>query len=216
MKRKLTLKENIFLAKRKLIDCIYSSAKMERINITFPETKAILEGGITGNGNIPVSDIEKVLNLRNAWRFVIDTIEKPLDIKYICEVNRLVAFNEALHPGEIRNGKVGISGTNYKPDIPEIEKIIKDIEAIFTETDMLLRAVKYFLYACRAQFFWDGNKRAASICCNKMLIQSGAGIMIIPPEKMIEFDKIMIDFYETNDYVKAVEFFIDKIETIEF
>lgn len=216
MKRKLTLKENIYLVKRKLIDSIYSSAKIERINVTFPETKVILEGGITGNGNIPISDIEKVLNLRNAWRFVLKTIEAPLNLHYACQVNRLVSNNEALYPGEFRTGEVGIGGTNYKPGIPDIKNTEKDINIIFNETDTKLKAIKYFLYACRTQFFWDGNKRTASICCNKLLIQSGDGIMIIPPDKITEFDTTMIEFYETNDYEKSIPYFLDKIETIEF
>ena len=43
-KFEMTREQNIFLAKRNLVDNIYSNAKMEGLNITFPETKTILEG----------------------------------------------------------------------------------------------------------------------------------------------------------------------------
>lgn len=43
-KYNLTLEQNIFLAKRNLVDNIYSNAKMEGLNITFSQTKTILEG----------------------------------------------------------------------------------------------------------------------------------------------------------------------------
>ena len=43
-KYNLTLEQNIFLAKRNIVDNVYSNARVEGINITFPETKTILEG----------------------------------------------------------------------------------------------------------------------------------------------------------------------------
>ena len=47
-KHKLTLKENVFLAKNQLVGTIYKQARMENINITFPQTKVIFEQGIVG------------------------------------------------------------------------------------------------------------------------------------------------------------------------
>ena len=43
-KYNLTLEQNIFLAKRNLVDNIYSNARMEGLNVTFPQTKTILDG----------------------------------------------------------------------------------------------------------------------------------------------------------------------------
>ena len=63
-KFKMTREQNIFLAKRNLVDNIYSNAKMEGINITFPETKTILEG--VNVQNLRIDDIQCVLNLRDA------------------------------------------------------------------------------------------------------------------------------------------------------
>ncbi|HBK6300811.1 TPA: hypothetical protein ACHDNO_001692 [Campylobacter jejuni] len=37
----MTIKENIFLAKRNIIDNIYKSARLEGIAVTFPQTEAI-------------------------------------------------------------------------------------------------------------------------------------------------------------------------------
>ena len=41
-KYNMTQEQNIFLAKRNLVDNIYSNARLEGINITFPQTKTIL------------------------------------------------------------------------------------------------------------------------------------------------------------------------------
>ena len=43
-KYNLTLEQNVFLAKRNLLDNVYSNAKIEGINVTFSETKTILDG----------------------------------------------------------------------------------------------------------------------------------------------------------------------------
>jgi hypothetical protein len=43
-KYKLTRQENIFLAKKMLTASVYSSARLENINVTFPDTQTILDG----------------------------------------------------------------------------------------------------------------------------------------------------------------------------
>ena len=40
----LSRENNIFLAKRNIIDNIYKSARLEGIAVTFPQTEAILNG----------------------------------------------------------------------------------------------------------------------------------------------------------------------------
>ena len=61
-KFKLTQEQNIFVAKRNIVDYIYKSAKLEGIHVTFPETQAIFEGiGVNG---VKVEDIVKINNLK--------------------------------------------------------------------------------------------------------------------------------------------------------
>ena len=124
-KYNLTLEQNIFLAKRNLVDNIYSNARMEGLNVTFPQTKTILDGI-----NVPelkIDEIQCILNLRDAWKFVINNINETFDINFICKVNELVARNESISWGTLRNGKVEITGTDYIPDIPYKEKVEQDI-----------------------------------------------------------------------------------------
>lgn len=73
-KFKMAKKQNIFLAKRNIVDYIYKSAKLEGINITFPETQAIFDGmGVEG---VKVDDIIKINNLKRAWQFMLDTLDR--------------------------------------------------------------------------------------------------------------------------------------------
>ncbi len=89
-KYRLTLPENIFLAKKILIGSIYNSAKLEGANTTFPETQAILEGV-----NIPgakLSDIQIILNLRDAWSYLLENIETAtIDLAFIKKLNEYIS-----------------------------------------------------------------------------------------------------------------------------
>ena len=155
-KYNLTLEENTFLAKKMLVNNIYSNAKIEGCNVTFPETETILNG--VNVHNLKLDDIQCILNLRDAWKYGISTIEQEFNLEYICKINEYVARNESLEWGKIRTGKVLISGTEYVPEIPNNQKVIKQIEEINQIPNITKRAIKYLLYGMRSQLFWVGNK----------------------------------------------------------
>lgn len=207
-KYNLTVEQNIFLAKRNLIDNIYANAKMEGLNITFPQTKTILEGINVPNLNI--DEIQCVLNLRDAWKYVINNIDKDFDIEYICKINELVARNESISWGTLRNGSVQITGTDYIPDIPKEENVKKEIAKILQIENTTERAIEYMLYGMRSQLFWDGNKRTSTICANKIMIENGNGIIKVPDNKLQEFNTLLSNFYSTNEKEKIKQFIFDE------
>jgi len=68
--------------------------------------------------NVPgvtLDDIQAVLNMRDAWRYLVSTVDGPTTLAYICKLNEYVARNEALEWGVLRTGRIGISGTDYVP-----------------------------------------------------------------------------------------------------
>lgn len=104
--------------------------KMENRAVTFPQTQTILNG--VNVANVQLDDIQAILNMRDAWKYLLSTIDEPLTVEYICKLNEYIARNEALAWGTLRNGKVGISGTDYKPPVPQYEAVLDDFEAIMT------------------------------------------------------------------------------------
>ena len=206
-KYNMTQEQNIFLAKRNLVDNIYSNARLEGLNITFPQTKTILEGI-----NVPelkIDEIQCILNLRDAWKYVINNIDLDFNLEFISKVNEFVARNESIEWGKLRNGKVEITGTSYIPEIPNGEKVKKDITKILEIENPTERAIEYMLYGMRNQLFWDGNKRTSTICANKIMIQNGNGIIKIPDDKLQEFTTLLSDFYTTNEKEKIKQFIFD-------
>ena len=102
-KYNMTLEQNIFLAKRNLVDNVYANARMEGLNITFSQAKLILEG--INVSNLKLDEIQCVLNLRDAWQFVINNIKTEFNIDFICKVNEYVSRNESLDCGKLRTRK---------------------------------------------------------------------------------------------------------------
>ena len=203
-KYQLTKEQNLFLAKKVLVSNIYNSVRLEGINTTYPDTKTILEGV-----NVPtlkLDEINCILNLRDAWNYVLTNIDSEINLDFICKVNSYVSRNESLEWGVLRNGKVGINGVDYIPDIPIKEDVINNINKILQEENVTEKAIDLMLYLMRSQVFWDGNKRTSMIIANKILIESGCGVITVKEENINEFNKLLTEYYNTNNKNKIVEF----------
>ena len=214
-KYNLTLEQNVFLAKKNLIDNIYANARMEGLNVTFPQTKTILEG--INVPNLKIDEIQVILNLRDAWNYVINNISEKLDLDFICKINEFVARNESIEWGTLRKGVVEITGTKYIPEIPNPNLVKMEIEEILKNNNPTERAIEYMLYGMRKQLFWDGNKRTSTIVANKIMIENGAGIIKVPDEHLEEFNRLLSDFYNTNNNENIKEFLYQNcIDGIKF
>lgn len=204
----LTLEENVFLAKKQLVSSIYMGAKIEGLNVTFPETQTILDG--INVPNVKIDEINTILNLRDAWKFILDNINEEVSLELILKVNSYVSRNESLSWGTLRTGNVGISGTDYIPKIPEEKEVLKEIDNILAIPDITLRSIKYMLYGMRNQLFWDGNKRTSMIIANKIMIMNGKGIILVKDENLLEFNKLLTDYYTKGEDTKIIEFLYNK------
>ena len=194
----LSQKANVFLAKKKLVQNIYIGAKLEGSNITFPETQTILNG--VNVSNVTLDDIQTILNLRDAWRYILAHIDELVDLDYICKVNEYIARNESLEWGVLRYGQVGISGTDYQPPIPKVDQVKQRLSEILNPASSATeQALNYFLYGTRSQLFWDGNKRSSLLIANKILIQNGAGILLISDQNLLRFNQELVDYYNTGE-----------------
>ena len=171
---------------------------MENRAVTFPQTKTILAGvNVPG---VQISDIQAILNMRDAWRFLIDTISEPVTLEYLCTLNGYIARNESLEWGKLRTGTVAISGTDYLPPIPQetdTQKELSDLlNADMTATE---KALTVFCWGTRKQLFWDGNKRTSLTLANKILLQAGAGMLTISARNMEQFNEALLNYYNTAD-----------------
>ncbi len=211
----LTREHSLFLAKKRYDDNIYCGMRMENRAVTFPQTQTILNG--VNVPNVQLDDIQAILNMRDAWRYLLSTVDIPLTVEYICKLNEFIARNEALEWGKLRTGKVGISGTDYKPPIPEISSVERELTAILSaDTTATEKALNAFVWGARGQLFWDGNKRTSLTVANKILVSAGAGILTITDQYMGEFNALLLDYYNTGEAEALKQFLYDNaIQGIE-
>lgn len=195
-KFQMSLQDNIFLVKRNIVDIIWKSAKLEGINVTFPDTEAIYKGAIISD--IEVNTVIAINNLKHSWQFILDTIEYPIDYQYICKINQYVGNNLVPNAGFIRNFPVHICGIKWKPELPIESEIKEEIKKIKTITNPTERAITIMLHLMRRKMFGDGNKRTSMLAANQIMISNGVGIISIPVELQRQFSKMLVEFYETN------------------
>jgi hypothetical protein len=194
----LTREQNLFLAKKKWDENIYCGMRMEGRNVTFPETQTILSG--VNVGRVKLDDVQAILNMRDGWRYLFETLDEPLTLRSLCALNSFVSRNESLAWGKLRTGSVGIAGVSYKPPIPDADAAEAELAALLKKnTSNTERALSVFTWGTRRQLFWDGNKRTSLLAANKLLVAGGNGILTIRDAEMTEFNTLLSAHYESGD-----------------
>lgn len=204
----LTPEQSRFLAKKKWDENVYCGMRMENRAVTFPQTKTILQG--VNVPSVQLSDIQAILNMRDAWRYLMDTADAPLTLEYICALNGFIARNEALEWGKLRSGSVGISGTDYEPPVPvwaDAESALARI--LSADASATEKALEIFVWGTRGQLFWDGNKRTSMTAANKLLLSAGAGLLTITDRHMERFNELLLDYYNTGAPEALKQFLYD-------
>lgn len=162
--------------------------------MTFPQTEALINGYVSAG--LKTSDVEVVLNLRDAWRYALENIKAPLELDFILKINYFVARNESLEWAAEH----------------EMDEILKYGQKSKTE-----RALELFMWLCRSQLFWDGNKRTALIATSKYMIMNGLGILMVREKDIVEFNSLLSEYYTTGEWDNIKKFLYDRcIEGIEF
>ena len=203
-KYNMTKEDNIFFAKRKLVDNIYKSANLEGIAVTFADTYSFMNN--VNTGKISIDDMLKLKGLKDAWEYVLNTIDEELTIDYIKKVHFEICKGQNITPlGNFRDRGVGITGTSWRPKLPEECNYTKDLQEILNSPHKLEKCINLFCYLQRSQMFIDGNKRVANLIANKEMIRNGQGITSIPVDKIGDYLTRLIKYYETNNNKELTE-----------
>ena len=180
----LTREQNVFVAKRNIVDYIWKSANLEGIGVTYPETQVIYDNGIV-NG-LTVDNIIAINNLKYAWEFILENDNIDYDFNSLCQIHKLTCDKLVL------DGNLGRLIIN--PVKEELVKLFN--QPLKTKTEI---AIEVMLWIMRRQMFIDGNKRVAMLFVNKIMIDNGCGIITISQENQPMFFEKLINFYESGD-----------------
>lgn len=202
---------NLDFARANVKSLIYDQAVLEGVSTTFPQTETILENGKV-NGVTP-SDIQKIVNLKHAWEFILDkdVIAAKSDYYLLCHIAKLVNEGFYEYGGRIRSVPVTIGGTSYIPPMPQELEVKEQIQSLSLEQeDEIDIAIDLCLYCMKTQVFNDGNKRASVIFANHYLIGRGQGLIVIPQADVNEFRTLLVAYYKGRDEVLIKNFMRDK------
>lgn len=202
---------NIDLARMNLVDSIYKQAILEGIATTYYDVETLINGGKVND--MTAIDVQKVINLKHAWEFILSNgvIEYPSNYNIVSQINAIVEEGISYNAGKIRNVPVTICGCVYISPLPFEDQVREDIRNIVESNKTPLdNAIDALLYIKKKQLFLNGNKRTAVIFANHILIKNAAGLIVIPAEKVDEYKKLLIHYYETNEKETIIKFLKDE------
>lgn len=202
---------NIDFARANMKSIIYDQAVLEGVATTFPDTELIIDNGKVNN--VSAEDVQKILNLKHAWEFVLDKDVILSETNYyVCQyIARLVNEGFYQQGGRIRAVPVTIGGTSYIPPIPIEYQVKENIENIIKSSDDVVQvAIELALYVMKTQIFNDGNKRTAIIFANHYLISHAGGLMVVPQNLVPEYKKMLVKYYEGTDEETIKSFMREK------
>jgi Fic family protein len=200
---------------RLAIDLSWKSSQIEGNTYSLLETERLLKEKETASGKTK-DEAVMLLNHKTALDFILENPNyiNPLSVARIEDIHSLLVEDLGIDRN-IRNRRVGISGTNYKPldntfQIKEALEVmctlINSRENIFEKGLLALVLLSYI------QAFSDGNKRTARIISNAILINNKYCPLSFRTVDSIDYKKAMLIFYEQNNISAFKKIFIDQFE----
>jgi hypothetical protein len=188
---------NLDFARANMSASIYDQAVLEGVATSFPQTEEILNNGKVSG--MTATDVQKVLNLKHAWEFVLDRDVLLCESSFAVLSHIATLVNEGFFAdgGRVRGVPVSIGGTSYVPPLPH-ETVVKEriAEILGGGKDPVDEAIELVLYCMKTQIFLDGNKRASVIFANHRLISRGGGLLVVPEGEVAAFKELLIRHYE--------------------
>jgi len=201
------------------MDFIHTSAKIEGNTYDKHDTYTLLEYGRTAGGK-KYSDAKMILNMKSAYDiFIIEDLqvskETLKDIHFVLS-DEMLAHNERAMP---RESEVTIKASSYIP-LATKEKLDDELNYMLKKYETIENPFNKALYIhCNLaylQYFKDCNKRTARMMLNISLKSSDKMLYIPNEEKIGDYLKAIVEYYETGSYHRFKRYFIDAYrETIE-
>lgn len=194
----LSRKESVYLLKKNIMELVYNAGKFEGLNTTLLQTEEIIK--YNRANNVAVDDVLTVVNLKRGFEMLLNDVQEPL-LETSKRINRIVAAEDALFPGEIRTGGVEVStiqGRYVPPMLTEDEVNNQYGEIMNQEISETEKALRLFLFISKNQIFWDGNKRTALLTANKIMFSKGLGLLSVPESVFAKFNELLSMYDNSN------------------
>jgi Fic family protein len=200
---------------RLAIDLSWKSSQIEGNTYSLLETEHLLKEKHTASGKTK-EEASMLLNHKDALDFIIENpgYTTPLTVTTIEDIHSIL-IKELNVDRNIRNHRVGISGTNYMPLDNEfqIKEALEDMCALINKQEnVFAKALLALLLLSYIQAFTDGNKRTARIISNAILISNKYCPISFRTVDSIDYKKALLLFYEQNNITAFKKIFMEQFE----
>lgn len=196
---------------RLAIDLSWKSSQIEGNTYSLLETERLLTEKETAAGK-PQSDAVMLLNHKEAINFIVEHKDyvSPLSVPGIEDIHSILVKDLGVDRN-IRQRRVGISGTNYRPldNEHQIRQALQTMcELINGKLGVFEKALLALVLLSYIQAFVDGNKRTARIISNAVLVAHDHCPVSFRTVDPVEYKKAMLVFYEQNNITPVKAIFI--------
>lgn len=200
---------------RLAIDLSWKSSQIEGNTYSLLETEILLIEKNAASGKTK-DEATMLINHKEAIDFLVENKDyvSNLTIKTIEELHSLLTKELEINRN-IRNRRVGITGTNYLPLDNEFEireALEKTCQLVNSKHNPYEKAFLTLLLISYIQPFGDGNKRSARILSNGILLASGYCPLSFRTVDPLDYKKAMLVFYEQTNLSAIKKIFLDQAE----
>lgn len=195
------------------IDLSWKSSQIEGNTYSLLETEKLLKEKQTASGKTREEAV-MLLNHKDALDFILDmpAYLEEISVRRIEELHSILVKDLGVDAG-IRQRRVGITGTNYRP-LDNEHQILEALEdtcrLVNGRKNVFEKALLTLVLLSYIQAFTDGNKRTARITSNAILIAYKYCPISFRTVDSVDYKKAMLIFYEQNNISAFKKIFIDQ------
>ncbi|ULD38970.1 cell filamentation protein Fic [Rhodococcus qingshengii] len=197
---------------KRMPDFVWNTAALEGNSFTWVEVNTLLGGeSVRGHSS---SEIRQIEDTAEAYAWLLEQIRTDSfrwDREIADHCNSILARHEALVAGHFRTSQVSVNlgdrgsytpppslslDDHYRAGVSALAKIVRPDE----------RALAYFAFGARAQFYFDGNKRTSRHVMNGLLMSAGYHAIVVPNSRRLEFDQACVHMFANADGTEIMQF----------
>ena len=195
------------------IDLSWKSSQIEGNTYSLLETEKLLKEKQTASGKTKEEAV-MLLNHKDALDFILDMPEylEEISVRRIEELHSILVKELGVDTG-IRQRRVGITGTNYRPldNEHQIREALEDTcRLVNGKKNVFEKALLTLVLLSYIQAFADGNKRTSRITSNAILFAYRYCPISFRTVDSVDYKKAMLIFYEQNNISAFKKIFIDQ------
>lgn len=193
------------------------SCAIEGNSFSVDDTRALKEQGLGMiPNNKPLVEAFEILDHFRAYEEMVSTLDAPLTEDYIKRLHFLLTEHTIAYrhpgakPGEYTDVDMAAGNTmfgDHEALIAQVPRLLESTEKVLTSDIPIMEIVaRFHAFFEYLHPFRDGNGRLGRLLANKLLLQAGQPLLIIPLEARDEYINCL-KLFRTDTQEHLIQFF---------